>query len=140
MIGRRERRQETIKKIAIGSTLAAAAGYIAGVMTAPKSGKQTRGDLKAKAGITAMKAEKDLKKLQAELSRFIDEAKGNSEKLSVKARSEIDDMVEKAKDTKEKAREMISAVREGEADDKDLQNAVNEAREAIDHLRNYIKK
>lgn len=36
-------------KIAIGAVLGAMAGVIAGVLTAPKSGKETRADLKSKA-------------------------------------------------------------------------------------------
>jgi gas vesicle protein len=31
-----------VKKIAIGASIAALAGYVTGVLTAPKSGKQTR--------------------------------------------------------------------------------------------------
>ena len=36
-------------KVALGAILGAAVGVVAGVLTAPKSGKETRDDLKAKA-------------------------------------------------------------------------------------------
>jgi gas vesicle protein len=36
-------------KIAVGAVIGAAAGLIAGVLAAPKSGKETRADIKAKA-------------------------------------------------------------------------------------------
>lgn len=36
-------------KFALGALFGAVAGVIAGVLTAPKSGKETRADLKAKA-------------------------------------------------------------------------------------------
>lgn len=139
-MGRRNRKQDTLKKVAIGSSVAAIAGYVAGVLTAPKSGKQTRKDIKATADKTVVEAEKDLKKIQTELVNVVDDAKAGGTKLSVKARKEADDLVEKAKDSKEKVREMISAVREGSAEDKDLEKAVKDAKAAIKHLRSYIKK
>lgn len=37
-------------KIAIGAIIGAAAGVVAGVLTAPKSGRETRDDIKRKAG------------------------------------------------------------------------------------------
>ena len=140
MMGRRDRRQDTLKKVAIGSSIAAVAGYVAGILTAPKSGKQTRKDIKATADKTVVEAEKDLKKIQTELLQVVEEAKVNGAKLSAKARKEADEMVERAKDSKEKVREMISAVREGSAEDKDLEKAVKDAKAAIKHLRSYIKK
>lgn len=36
-------------KFALGAILGAVAGMVAGILTAPKSGKETRGDLKTKA-------------------------------------------------------------------------------------------
>jgi len=45
-----------------------------------------------------------------------------------------------AKVAKEKAREILSAVHEGDADDKDLKKAVDEASKAVAHLRTYLKK
>ncbi len=139
-MGRRDRKQEIIKKVAIGSSVAAVAGYVAGVLTAPKSGKQTRSDIKSAANNTVNEAEKDLKKLHTELGDLVDDAKKNGSKLSIKAKKEADDIVEKAKDSKEKVREMISAVREGSAEDKDLERAVKESKKAIAHLRSFLKK
>ena len=34
------------KKVLIGTALGLAAGYVAGILTAPKSGKETRQDIK----------------------------------------------------------------------------------------------
>ena len=43
-------------KFAVGAILGAAAGLVAGILTAPKSGKETRQDLKNKAGDMKEKA------------------------------------------------------------------------------------
>jgi gas vesicle protein len=45
------RRQNTGKKMALSALIAGAAGYVGGILTAPKSGRETRKQLKAlKAG------------------------------------------------------------------------------------------
>ncbi|HZL07598.1 MAG TPA: YtxH domain-containing protein [Candidatus Dormibacteraeota bacterium] len=139
-MGRKDRQRENLKRIAIGSTVAAAAGYLAGVLTAPKSGKQTRADIKSAADSSRVQAEKDLKRLHTELDKVIKDAKAGSGKLSAKAQKELAELVEKAKDTKEKTREVISAIHEGDAEDKDLARAVKNANTALKHLRNYLKK
>lgn len=141
MIHRKQDHKKSLKRLAIGSSVAAVAGYLAGILTAPKSGQQTREDLKTAATEGASKAEKDLKKLHTDLTTAIDETKKSGEKLSKKAQSELDDLLEKAKDTKEKARELISVIHEGgAADDKDLKKAIKNANDAIDQIRTYLKK
>jgi gas vesicle protein len=139
-MSRKDRQRQNLKRIAIGSTVAAAAGYVAGILTAPKSGKQTRGDIKQAASESLAAAEKDLKKLHTELGKVLDEAKIKGDKMSAKAKNELSELVEKAQDTKEKVREIISAVHEGDAEDIDLKKAVKEANGALDHLRDYLKK
>src|ERR1700691_2759778 len=114
-MGFNSRRNKKLKRIAVGTgVVAAAAGYVAGVLTAPKSGKETRGDIKAAAKKSRVEAEKELKKLQTELEKVMKEAKVRGGKLSAKGQKELKELVEKAKNSKEKTREVISAVREGD--------------------------
>jgi gas vesicle protein len=134
------RKNNNLKSLAIGGTIAAAAGYIAGILTAPKSGKKTRNDIKKTANESIAQAEKELKRLHTELGKTIDEARIKGDKLSAKAKNDLSELVDKAKDTKEKAREVISAVHEGDAEDIDLKKAVKEANTALDHLREFLKK
>ncbi|PIZ62849.1 hypothetical protein COY17_01795 [Candidatus Saccharibacteria bacterium CG_4_10_14_0_2_um_filter_52_9] len=141
MIIRREnRRRETMKRVAVGSTIAAAAGYLAGLLTAPKPGKQTRQDIKKAADKSLAEAEKDLKKLHTELDKVIKQAKTQGRKAGVKAQKEMTVVLEKAKDSKEKAREVLSAIHEGDAEDKDLKKAIKDANDAIANLKTYLKK
>lgn len=137
---RRENKRNTIKKLAIGSTIAAVAGYVAGILTAPKSGKETRNDIKQTANQGIASAEKELKKLHTDLDELIKDAKTNGGKLSKRAQAELNELVEKAKDSKEKVREVLSAIHEGDADDKDLQKAIKQASQALKNLKKYLKK
>ncbi|HVX57156.1 MAG TPA: YtxH domain-containing protein, partial [Candidatus Saccharimonadales bacterium] len=81
------RKDNNLKRLAIGGTIAAAAGYLAGILTAPKSGKETRADIKETASDSVAQAEKELKKLHTELGKVIDEARINGDKFSAKAKN-----------------------------------------------------
>ncbi len=128
------------KRFAIGAVVAAAAGYVAGILTAPKSGKETRKDIKDTAVRTYNAAEKELKTLHTELSKLMDEAGKKANEFKGGAEKNLHKAVEAAKVAKEKARELLSAVHEGDADDKDLDNAVKEAKKAAEHLKSFLKK
>ena len=140
MISRRDRQRQNLKRLAIGSAAAAAAGYVAGILTAPNSGKKTRDDIRTAADRSRSEAEKDLKRLHTELGKAIKDAKAGSDKLGAKAQQEAAELIDKARDTKEKVREVLSAIHEGDADDQDLRRAVKNANTAVKSLRKYFKK
>lgn len=128
------------KKFALGTIVAAAAGYVAGILTAPKSGKETRKDIKDATAKGVAEAEKQLKKLHTELNSMIGKAKDEATTLKGKAREDIDAAIAKTYAAKEKAREVLSAVHEGKAEDKELKKAIDEATKSIQHLQKYLKK
>lgn len=130
----------TAKKFAVGAAIAAAAGYVVGTLTAPKSGKDTRKDIKDNAAKGVAEAEKQLQNVQDELKDLLDGASVRGEKLSKKAKEEFEDVLEKADVAKGKTREVLTALRKGTADDKELQRALNDAKDAIKHLRTYLSK
>jgi gas vesicle protein len=129
------------KKWAVGTLLAAAAGYLAGLLTAPKSGKETRKDIKDAAEKGVTEAEKQLKKLHTQISDLLSEAKTKAVNLKGIAQKDLQSAIDKATAAKEKARELLSALHEGgDADDQDLRKAIDEANRAIEHLKTYMKK
>lgn len=132
---------KTTKRFAIGALVAGAAGYIAGILTAPKSGKETRDDIKNAAQHGMAEAERRLKQLHTQLAQVIDEAKEKLGMLKGKAQIELTDAIEKSRLAKEKARQILSAIHEdGGTDDKELKRAIEDANKAIDHLRAFLKK
>ena len=132
--------KNTTKKFAWGTVIAAAAGYIAGILTAPKSGKETREDIKSTAAATYSAAEKQLKALHTELNQLLDQAKAKTSELKGIALSDLEKAMTLAKMAKEKTRDVLSAVHEGGAEDKDLQNAIKEANKAVEYLKKYLQK
>lgn len=128
------------KQVAVGAAIAAGVGYLAGVLTAPKSGKETRKDIKNAAVKAKKEAEKQLKQLHSELNKLIESAQNQVAKASTKTKKEFTEALQKAKSAKQKVREMLSAVHEGDAEDADLKAAINEANQAVKRLKKYIKK
>lgn len=132
--------KSTGRKFALGTVIAGTIGYLAGILTAPKSGKATRQDIKNNVDRGWSEAEKELKKLHTELAAKLEEAKTLSLKVTGKAKEEIDSSLNMARDAKEKVREMLSAIHEGDAEDEDLQHAIKQANSALGHIKDYLKK
>lgn len=126
------------KNVAIGALIAGAAGYIAGILTAPKSGKETRKDIADTAVKVKSEAENKLKKLHGDLEIKIAEAKKRAVTLGTSAKQELETLVSRAVAAKEKARHMLSAFHEGETDDKELEKVLKEVGAALDDLKAYV--
>lgn len=128
------------KKFAIGALIGAVAGVITGILTAPKSGKETRKDIKDTASKVVSEAEKKLKLLYGELSNLIDKGTEMLAKEKGRAKVELEKNLEKAKKAQDKAKEVISAIRSGETSSPELKKAIKEVTAAKDHLKEYIKQ
>lgn len=126
--------------LAMGAVFLAGLGYAAGVLTAPKSGKETRKDIQRAALRAKGEAEARLKELNVELGDLIDQGKHKAKDVKDSAKVEFVDMLGHAQHARQKAREILSALHEGDAEDKDLKRAINEVNTAIDHLKTYLKK
>jgi len=129
-----------VKKFAIGTAVALAAGYVAGILTAPKSGKETRKDIKNNSAKALRETEKLLKELYVELTDAMNTATSKAKSAGQKGSKEVSEMVDNAKAARTKVKEVLSAIREGNADDPDLKAAVKQAKESKEHLYKYIKK
>ncbi|HUD08016.1 MAG TPA: YtxH domain-containing protein [Candidatus Saccharimonadales bacterium] len=128
------------KKWALGTIFAAVGGFVAGILTAPKSGKETRQDIKNAAETSVAEAEKELKKLHTQLNELLTEAHSKFEVVGGKTKEQFEAALAGAKKTKEKVRVLLSAVHEGDAEDRDLKKAIDEASKAVNHLKTYLKK
>lgn len=136
--------KKSAKTVAIGTLIAGAVGYIAGILTAPKSGAETRSSLRDAGETSILEAEKQLKKLHTELNELLGEASAKGKETVGKLKSDEEalqgDVVGTATRARQKTREILSAIHDGNADDRDLDKAVNEATKAIKSIRSYLKK
>ena len=115
-------------------------GYVAGVLTAPKSGKETRKDIAIAANKAKAEAEKKLKIALKDLNTQLEKAKEAGLKLRGKAKTDLDNAVKQAIIAKDKVREILSTLHDGDADDPELKQALTDAKSAIKNLETYIKK
>jgi gas vesicle protein len=127
-------------RLAMGALVAAGIGYAAGVLTAPKSGRETRRDLQRAALKAKKDAEAKLKKLHSDLDELIVKGKSQTKNLGQRAKADMNSALDKAQKAKDKTRQLLSAIHEGEAEDKDLQKAIKEVKDATEHLKKFIKK
>lgn len=135
----RRKDPKTGQKVALGAAIAGIGGYLAGVLTAPKSGKETRLDLANKASDIKDDAGTQLAEAQKELSETLRKAQEKTLSLSAQAREEFNETVIRAKDAQNKARMVLVALKAGEAEDPELNRAVKQARQATKNLSKFLK-
>lgn len=133
-------KSHTGRNLAVGGLVLAGASYVAGILTAPKSGKDTRKDIRKAALKARRDTEKKLKKAHSELNDVIDEVTSTATKAKTTADKELKAALATANNVKQKTRELISAIHEGEADDKDLDKALDEVKKAIKHVKSFVTK
>ncbi len=129
----------TGRKLAIGAAIAGAVGYVTGILTAPKSGKETREDIADKAGELKEGGQEQLQNVHDELNELIKTAKNKSVALGSKARVEFNETVVRAKDAQNKASHVLKALRAGQADDPMLNKAIKQAKQAQKNLSKFLK-
>lgn len=133
------RKEHTGRKIALGSLIAGVTGYVAGILTAPKSGKETRSEIADKADDVKEDAEGQLQNLNEELKDLIKSTKVRTIALSSTARADFNEAVIHAKDAQNKATQVLKAVKNGQAVDPELNKAVKQARQAVKNLGKFLK-
>lgn len=127
-------------KVIVATAIAAGAGFVAGILSAPKSGKQTRKDIAVKASKAKTEGEKQLKNLYSELTDVVDRGEKKVNSSKAKADKSLKNAVKKAQETKDKAKMLLSALHDGDADDPDLKKMIAEVQKAKSNLIKYIKK
>jgi gas vesicle protein len=133
------KKQNTGKKVAASALIAGVAGYLSGILTAPKSGKETRKQLVEEAESVKESTEEQLQKANEELKVLLKDTKTKTVALSGQAREEFNEAVIRAKDAQNKASTTIKALKNGEAEDPELNKAVKQARQAAKNLSKFFK-
>lgn len=130
---------KTGQKVALGAVLAGIGGYLAGILTAPKSGEETRAQIADKAEDVKNDAAVGLQKAQEELTETLKSAQDKTLALSAQARDEFNEAVIRAKDAQNKAKLVLKALKEGEAEDPELNKAAKQAKQAQKNLSKFLK-
>lgn len=98
-------------KFALGTIIGAAVGLVAGILTAPKSGKETRAELKMKGEVLKSDAAKKAEQVQTKASEVVEDVRS-------KAAGTAQDVKSKTDDLKERTERAVEGARKGFNDDK----------------------
>ena len=126
------------KKFGLGVIIGAIAGVVAGFLTAPKSGKETREDIKKKASEVKGTAERKLKDAHKELGNISDDAKAKAKDLQGKAKDELNELTKKADELRDKVKTAITSIKSGDDDNDDA--TIDQLLSDLTALKNKISK
>lgn len=124
------------KKFGLGILLGAVAGVVTGLLTAPKSGKETREDIKNKAKDVKGSAERKLKDAHKELGKLSEQAKSKAQNVQGKAKDELNDLSMKAEALKDRIKAAITSIKSGDDDNDDA--TVDQLLKDLEALKNKI--
>jgi gas vesicle protein len=128
------------RKWGVVALVAGVAGFVAGILTAPKSGKETREDIKNTANRVVSEAEKQLKVLHSEMNVVLMDAKELLQGKTGKAKEDLSRAASAVKEKQGKVREILSSLHDGGAsDDLELAKAMKEAKAALANLKKFMK-
>jgi gas vesicle protein len=135
--------KNTTKKVVIGVMAGLAAGYVAGILTAPKSGKETRQDIKEVTSRAYREVEARLKGAYADLGDLVEMGTKKAYEFSAKGRAQFDKLSDQAVAAQGKLKNALSELRsrgEDALSDEDLQSAMESAQEAKEHLTDFLRR
>ena len=108
-------------KFALGAVVAAVAAFAAGVLSAPKSGKETRQDLKEAALKTKKNVVDEAEKAKVIANEKAQQVKHKAEDIAADVKTKADDVVEdvthRAADIKARAEQAVEGAKKGYAKD-----------------------
>ncbi len=133
-------RHSNLKHTAITAGVIGVAGYLAGILTAPKSGKATRQAIKRALPADKADAIEKAKLLSNELNELIAIAVADKDSQTAKVLAKMNTVVGRAKQGRDKLENIIDAAKNGEANDHDLNRAVKEAEKAVVHFKKFMLK
>jgi gas vesicle protein len=128
------------KAVAILALVAFGAGVATGLLTAPKSGKETREDLKKASGKLKEELDKRYREVQGSLSDTIDQAMSQVGEFRGSAQEKLEMLIDQAKQAEYKVKDVYRGLKHGDADDKNLDKAIDEADKAKNHLFKFLNK
>ncbi|HMT18859.1 MAG TPA: YtxH domain-containing protein [Candidatus Saccharibacteria bacterium] len=128
------------KGLAIGAVIGAVFGVIGGILFAPKSGKETRKDIKDAANKTADKLVEEARTVQAETKELLAKAEGQFLALKGKAQDQATAHVNEIKHNATQIGTALKSFKAGTASDKDLQEAITRAKQAQASLKKFLTK
>lgn len=133
-------KKQQAKTVTLAGLIGVGIGLIAGYLTAPQSGKETRQDIVDKSKDFRDQAVDKYHETKDKIAAAIEEGMQAANRLSGSSKRTLLSLVDKAKEAEYKAIDVFRAVKSGEADDRNLDKAVSHANKAKDNLLKFLNK
>lgn len=131
-------KKNLLKKVTLGAALAGAAGYVAGILIAPRTGKQSRKKLSNAGKQELIDNQERLKLLYSELGMLVNNAKAEGKVMEGKHLEKFKSVIDNAKESRDKLEQLVDAVKKGRAEDKNLDKAIKDAEKAVKHVKRFL--
>jgi gas vesicle protein len=128
------------KNIVKTAALGAGIGYLAGLLTAKQSGKQTRKDIINSSKEAKAKAEATVNDLYDELAKTIKQAEAKIDQGKLSVQHNLSVAAVQAKRVRLQTKEILTAIKNGDADDKNLHDSIENTKAALKNLKSYLNK
>lgn len=126
--------------VVLGVLVGIGVGYVSGILTAQKPGKETREDIANFAKKTRDQIQDKVHAKHEDLVIAVRQAEDKLKSIKASSREGLRKAIDAAKKAKEQTKTVIAAMHRGTADDEDLQQAIDEANSALNHLKEYLNK
>ena len=126
------------RNIIVGAILVGAASYVAGILTAPKKGKETREDIRHASVNLKISLENALKKLYTDSSRQLERALNVNQNLTAQTKKELDLLIASVKHAKDKIKVYLTSLREGEIEEEEITLLLTDGRDNTERLKFFV--
>jgi gas vesicle protein len=123
-------------KVIGGAIAGIALGYLAGILTAPSSGKATRHKIKETTTKSMAEIEKQLKSVYKQSQDLVKKVLEENPKVNEKLQTAINAVAK----SQAKIKRILSSIHGNDNVDEDLNQAIAEAKLAMKHLGEFVKK
>jgi len=126
------------RNIVFGAVVIGAASYLAGILTAPKKGSETREDIRHASVNAKISLEKSLKKLYADSSRQIERALNVNHELTKQTKRELDLLIASVKHATEKIKIYLTSIRDGDIEEEEITLLLTDGRDNTERLKLFV--
>jgi len=131
--------KKSSKSLFTVAVIGAGLGYLTGILSAKQSGKETRKDISETSKKAQAKAEASVSSLYKELSDVVKQAQDKVDKGKLTIRHNLYRATSKGNRVKSQTKEILVAIKNGKASNKDLSKSIESTKLAIKNLKNYLK-
>lgn len=128
------------KGLAIGAVIGAVGGVVAGILFAPKSGKETRKDIKKASEKTYKKVKQEIDNLQNDTKETLRKLEDKAKSLGKKAKIAVEDHIKTVKHATSNLNTVVKSFKAGESSDEELNDAIKQSKSALNAVKDYLKK